>query len=242
MVYNTAMEKEEFDAWMQAYEEIKAEMPIDSGARKISHLQTKDIVGQLESMNSTAIFLGVDPKTYEAVTVDITQNNLGPILIMTDADEDRVDLVTSMITGLRLLQDPKQVQYGLLTQNVSKWNIPKTKHQAGFHGFYENAAPEFLLSLASHAHSNKYFRQKIFIFIDNMNDASNMEFEARQTMRWLFLRGHTRGVFPVVTVDPRNKHEIHPWLNAFSTVISKTNEGTFRLNIDNNSLDFAKTV
>ncbi len=237
------MEKEEFDAWMEAYEAVKAEMPTESGSRYIHRLRTAEVVDQIDSMNPSALFLGADPKTNEAVTVDIDQNNLGAILITADSQEDRIDLVTSMATGLRLLQQPEEVSYGLMTKDKKRWDIPKTPHQVGFYAYYENGASDFVLSIASWAHSKKKNKQRVFLFVDNLFEAvEGSEFDTNQNLRWLLLRGPARGVYPVVTMDPKTKYDIAPWLDVFGTNIDKTGKDTFRLSVRGNSLDFTKTT
>lgn len=237
------MEKEEFDAWMEAYEAVKAELPLESGSRLASHLQTAEIVDQLASMNPTALFLGADPETHDAVTVDLAENNLGSILIMADSQEDRIDLLTSMATGLRLLQSPNEASYAILTKDKKRWNIPKTPHQVGFYAYYDNETSDFVLSVASWAHSNRRRDKKVFLLVDNLFDAiEGSDFDTKQNLRWLLLRGPARGVYPIVTVDPKTKHDVLPWLDVFQTTIGKIGKDSFRLTVGENHLDFTKTT
>jgi len=44
-----------------------------------------------------------------------------------------------------------------------------------------------------------------------------MDFEARQSLRWLLLRGPARRVWPIVTLNPAKLTEARPWMDFFHT-------------------------
>ena len=49
--------------------------------------------------------------------------------------------------------------------------------------------------------------------------ATNLDFEAKHNLRWLFLRGPYRRVWPINTLNPSRMENIMPWLDAFHTRI-----------------------
>ena len=70
--------------------------------------------------------------------------------------------------------------------------------------FYHQSAEDFILSLASWAHENKTSRQFVLLLLDDLEAASNLNFDARQNLRWLLLRGPARRVWPVITLNPQS--------------------------------------
>ena len=55
--------------------------------------------------------------------------------------------------------------------------------------------------------------------MDDLDAVSNLDFDARQNLRWLFFRGPARRVWPIVTLNPSRMEDIEPWLDAFHTRI-----------------------
>ncbi len=234
------MNKEEFDEWMKIYEEVKAEAPQQTRAEHTRYSRSADIIDQIAQMNPTAIFLGADSE-YGPVTVDIVENRLGPIMISTGNKEDDRDLVKSIIQGIESTQEPDEVRYGILTPDKNKWPNYKSSNFIRTFIYAENASEDFILSLASWAHSNKS-RQNIYIFLEDLKKAMDLDFDARQNLRWLLLRGPARGVFPIVSIDPKDFNEIGPWMDVFETRITKLQNNKFRLSIKDQNLDFFKTI
>jgi len=55
------------------------------------------------------------------------------------------------------------------------------------------------------------------LFLDDLEAATNLDFDAKQNLRWLFLRGPARRVWPINTLNPGRMENIMPWLDAFHT-------------------------
>jgi len=53
--------------------------------------------------------------------------------------------------------------------------------------------------------------------LEDLEVASNLDFDARQNLRWLLLRGPARRVWPIITVNTNRMENILPWLDAFHT-------------------------
>jgi hypothetical protein len=84
---------------------------------------------------------------------------------------------------------------------------------------FHKSSEDFVLSLASWAHGNKSSQQAVLLLIDDLEAATNLDFDAKQNLRWLFLRGPARRVWPIVTLNPNRMENIMPWLDAFRTKI-----------------------
>ena len=95
-------------------------------------------------------------------------------------------------------------------------------NNVGVFPLYNKSAEDFILSLASWAHDNKTSQQSVLLLLDDLEAASNLDFDARQNLRWLLLRGPARRVWPILTLNPNRMENIMPWLDAFHTRIFGT--------------------
>jgi len=80
-------------------------------------------------------------------------------------------------------------------------------------------AQDFLLSLASWAHSNRSAKQSILLLIDDLETMAKLDFDALQNFRWLLLRGPARRVWPIVTMNAGRYGQVLSWIPNFRTRI-----------------------
>jgi hypothetical protein len=108
----------------------------------------------------------------------------------------------------------------VLTSHPDEWNgLESVPNNVGVFPLYHQSAEDFILSLASWAHGNKTSQQSVLLLLDDLEAASNLDFDARQNLRWLLLRGPARRVWPIITLNPNRMENIMPWLDAFRTRI-----------------------
>ena len=121
------------------------------------------------------------------------------------------------------MHQPQELQFGVLTGHPDEWNaFENIPNNVGVFPFYHQSAEDFILSLASWAHENKTSRQSVLLLLDDLEAASNLNFDARQNLRWLLLRGPARRVWPIITLNSNRMENIGPWLEAFHTRIFGT--------------------
>jgi hypothetical protein len=112
------------------------------------------------------------------------------------------------------------VQFGVITNHPDEWeNMEATAHRVGIFPTNHNGAQDFLLSLASWAHSNKSGRQSILLLIDDLEAIAKLDFDALQNFRWLLLRGPARRVWPIVTMNAGRYGQVLSWIPNFRTRI-----------------------
>jgi hypothetical protein len=114
----------------------------------------------------------------------------------------------------------------------------------GVFPLHDRSSEDFILSLASWAHGNKSSRQSVLLLLDDLEVASNLDFDARQNLRWLLLRGPARRVWPIITVNVNRMENILPWLDAFRTRVFgsiKDPQLIQRLDAENAELDSLNT-
>ena len=115
---------------------------------------------------------------------------------------------------------PEELQFGVLTNHPDEWcGHEEIPNNVGVFPLYHKSAEDFILSLASWAHGNKTSKQSVLLLLDDLEAATNLDFDAKQNLRWLFLRGPARRVWPITTLNPNRMEGIMPWLDAFHTRI-----------------------
>lgn len=164
-----------------------------------------------------ALFLGVAADQLP-VLVNVLNPDPGPILIAGDEGSMKTNLLQVIARGVDNTSNPKDIQYGVITAHPEEWDgLGGTQNCVGIFSAYKNDAQDLLTSLASWAHSNRGNKQTMVLLVDDLTTISKMDFDARQNMRWLLLRGPARHVWPIVTVNPKRLMEVHPWLDFFHT-------------------------
>jgi hypothetical protein len=144
----------------------------------------------------------------------------GPLLILGDAGAGKTNLLRVIAQAVGLMHQPGNLQFGVLTNQPEEWSgLQKIPNNVGVFPFYATSSEEFILSLASWAHGNKTSSQSVLLLLDDLEAATNLDFDARQNLRWLLLRGPARRVWPIVTMNPDRVDEVNPWLDLFRTRI-----------------------
>jgi hypothetical protein len=211
---------------MEALNELKQE--VDS-TRKSQPKPTTDLpmLGEVLAgyapMPPAALFLGVASSDELPVLLHLHDPIPGPILIAADAGAGKTTLLQTVALAAGAMHQPEDVQFGVLTNHPDEWSsVEGIPNNVGVFPFYNQSAEDFILSLASWAHNNKTSQQSVLLLLDDLEAASNLDFDARQNLRWLLLRGPARRVWPIVTLNPNRMENILPWLDAFHTRIFGT--------------------
>jgi hypothetical protein len=173
-------------------------------------------------MPPEALFLGVASDGLP-VLLNLHDPIPGPLLIAGDAGTGKTGLLQLISRAAGRIHQPQELQFGVLTGHPDEWSdIENISNNVGVFPLYHQSAEDFILSLASWAHENKTSRQSVLLLLDDLEAASNLNFDARQNLRWLLLRGPARRVWPIITLNPHRMESIGPWLEAFHTRIFGT--------------------
>lgn len=207
---------------MEALNDLKPEM---EAARQIQ-TQPKaapalpmlgDVLAGYAPMPHAALFLGVASDDLP-VLLNLHDPVPGPILITADAGAGKTKMLQTIAMSAGVTHLPEDLQFGVLTNHPDEWrSVEGISNNVGIFPFYNQSAEDFVLSLASWAHDNKTSRQSVLLLLDDLEAATNLNFDARQNLRWLLLRGPARRVWPIVTLNPKRMENIMPWLDAFRT-------------------------
>jgi hypothetical protein len=173
-------------------------------------------------MPPAALFLGVASDELP-VLLNLNDPIPGPILVTADPGAGKTALLQTIALAAGAVYQAADLQFGVLTNHPDEWNeMTDIPNNVGVFPFHDRSAEDFILSLASWAHDNKTSQQSVLLLLDDLEAASNLDFDARQNLRWLLLRGPARRVWPIITLNPHRMDNILPWLDAFRTRIFGT--------------------
>jgi len=228
---------------LEALAELKPE--IDSARRSQSQPvpalpPLSEVLTEFGRMPPEALFLGVASDGLP-VLLNLHDPIPGPVLISGDAGTGKTRLLQTIASAAGKMHQSEELQFGVLTSHPDEWNgLEEIPNNVGIFPLYHKSAEDFILSLASWAHGNKTSQQSVLLLLDDLEAATNLDFDAKQNLRWLFMRGPARRVWPITTLNPNCMENIAPWLDAFHTRIFGTiqNAGHARnLNAENAALE-----
>ena len=207
MLEALAQLKPESDAARRSQEQAPEQPPL------------REVLAEFCSMPEEALFLGVASDGLP-VLLNLHDPFPGPILLCGDSGTGKTAFLQTVAAAASQMHQPEKLQFGVLTNHPDEWaaleNIP---NNVGVFPLYHKSSEDFILSLAAWAHGNKTSQQSVLLLLDDLEAATNLDFDAKQNLRWLFLRGPARRVWPINTLNPTRMETIMPWLEAFRTRI-----------------------
>lgn len=175
------------------------------------------VLAQHSSIPSEALFLGMASDGFP-VLLNLLDPVPGPLLIAADRGGGKTAFLQTIAGGVDRMHAPSEVQYGVITAHPEEWKkFPPAENCIDIFASYEGRSGDFLSSLAAWAHTNRGERQSLLLLIDDLNLITKMDFDDRQNLRWLLLRGPARRVWPIVTANARDIGALQAWLEFFRT-------------------------
>src|SRR5215213_9460131 len=212
-----------YELMMEAMAELKPE--IDS-ARQLKPTPVlpplNEVLADYGPMPPEALFLGVAFDKFP-VLLNLHDPVPGPLLITADPGAGKTALLQTIALAAAKMHQPENLQFGVLTNHPDEWSgLEQIPNNVGVFPLSNQSAEDFILSLASWAHEKRTSQQSVLLLLDDLEAASNLDFDARQNLRWLLLRGPARRVWPIITLNPNRMENILPWLDAFRTRVFGT--------------------
>ena len=103
---------------------------------------------------------------------------------------------------------------------ADEWSaLEDIPNNVGIFPLHDRSSEDFILSLASWAHTNKNTRQSVLLLVDGLEEVANLEADVVQSFRWLLLRGPSRRVWPIITLRAERYEQVVSWLQNFRTRI-----------------------
>ena len=178
-----------------------------------------DSLSELGPLPREALLLGLASDGLP-VLLNLHDPHPGPLLIAADPGAGKTALLQLVAQAAAQMHAPGDVQFGAVTNYPDEWgHLAELEHCVGIFPTYHDSAIDFLSSLSGWAHANKGSSQSILLLVDDLESMEHIDFDARQTLRWLLLRGTTRRVWPLITMNAERTTRVEPWLEAFRTRI-----------------------
>jgi len=208
---------------MEALTELKPEIEATRQLKPAPAMPPLDeVLAEFQPMPPEALFLGVASDGLPLL-LNLHDPTPGPILIAGDSGTGKTALLQLTAVAAGKMHQPEELPFGALTSHPDEWSaLEDIPNNVGIFSLHNQSSEDFILSLASWAHSNKSSQQSVLLLLDDLEVASNLDFDARQNLRWLLLRGPARRVWPIITVNTNRMENILPWMDAFRTRVFGT--------------------
>ena len=179
--------------------------------------------------NLRSVLANASPLPPEAVFLGLAEDGLpvllnlydpipGPILISGDQASGKTTLLQAIATATEHMHSPSDVQYSIITQYPKEWDdIHSKQNNAGIYSTPDPTTQDLLYSLVTWAHNNKGDQQSVLLLIDDLEALTKLNQQAEQSLRWLLLRGPSRRVWPIVTINASRAKHVKLWLEFFRT-------------------------
>ena len=205
----------QFSVALQALTELKNDSSAKPAAGSPSALN--DVLAEIGSLPTEALFLGV-ASDHLPVLLNLYDPHPGPMLIAGDAGSGKTAFLQTIAQSVIQTHSAADLQFGVITNYPDEWErIEATPHRAGIFPVGHQSTGEFMKSLASWAHSNKNTQQCVLLLVDDLESVASMDLETVQHFRWLLLRGPSRRVWPIVTLNAPRYGQVISWLQNFRT-------------------------
>lgn len=207
---------------LQALTELAPELESSNSPMGVTGLDPQqpsldNVLNEIGPLPREALFMGVAPDGLP-ILLNLFDPSPGPILVAGDPGAGKTALLQSIARGTMQMHDPEEVQFGVITNFPDEWqDFDQTRHCAGIFPVYHSSAMDFLYSLSGWAHANKGSHQTVLLLLDDLERMESVDFDVRQTLRWLLLRGPSRRVWPIITVNTERVSQVENWLEAFRT-------------------------
>jgi len=177
------------------------------------------VLAELGPLPREALFLGIASDGLP-VLLNLHDPLPGPILVTGDDGSGKTIFLQTIVQAVTQTHKSDDVQFGIITPNSDEWGfMDSIPHRVGVFSPHEERTQDFLLSLASWAHSNKNTRQSVLLLIDDLESMASLDFDALQNLRWLLLRGPSRRVWPIITMNAERYGQVLSWIQIFRTRI-----------------------
>lgn len=177
------------------------------------------VLTELGPLPREALFLGVASDGLP-VLLNLHDPLPGSILVTGDAGSGKTNFLQTIAQAIIQTHRPEDVQFGVITNHMDEWeSMEGTPHRVGMFSPHNTSTQEFLLSLASWAHSNKNTRQSVILLIDDLEAVASQDFDTLQNLRWLLQRGPSRRVWPIITMNADRYGQVLSWIQNFHTRI-----------------------
>jgi len=208
----------QFSLALEALAELKLEQPSTPLPQPMPAAPNLGrVLAEIGPLPREALFLGIASDGLP-VLLNLHDPLPGPMLVIGDAGAGKTAFLQSIARSVTQTHSHEDVQFGIITDHVDAWEgMEKSSQLVGIFNTNHTSTKDFILSLASWAHSNKTSRQSVLLLIDDLESVAKLETDALQNLRWLLLRGPSRRVWPIITMNAERYGQVISWIEIFRT-------------------------
>ncbi|HEY2980944.1 MAG TPA: hypothetical protein VGJ22_07170 [Anaerolineales bacterium] len=200
---------------IEALTELAPEIAAARGTTRFQHPPLSRVLADAGHLPKEALFLGLAEDGFP-VLLNLADSVPGPILLAGDSGSGKTAFLQNIARAADWLHTPQDVQYGVISAHPEEWqDIAFSPNCIDVFPCFDAKANDFLLSMSGWAHSHRGEKRSILLLIDDLSFITKMDFDARQNLRWLLLRGPARRVWPIVTLNPKDMDKLESWLELF---------------------------
>ncbi|MFN8383760.1 MAG: hypothetical protein U0V02_17615 [Anaerolineales bacterium] len=191
----------------------------------------RSVLAKASPLPHEALFLGLADDGLP-VLLNLFDPIPGPLLIIGDQASGKTRLLQTIARGADLLHTPADVQYVVITSYPKEWKtFQGNQNNSGIYSTQDSNAEELIKSLAAWAHNNRGEQQSVLLFIDDIESVIKINQQVEQNLRWLLMRGPSRRVWPIVTLNATRAQPMKEWMELFHTRlfghVESSEEATF---------------
>ena len=202
---------------IEALSELAQEQQVDRSTLAEGLPTLSSVLADALPLPDEALFLGMAEDGLP-VLLNLQDPVPGPILIAGDKGCGKTKLLQMVARATEMLHAPAEVQYGIVTRHPVEWNdFREMEHNAGIWMPQSENVSELLQALVNWAHENKGDGQFFLLMIDDLDALTKLDEQTRQNLRWLLLRGASRRVWTMATLNASRARELGAWLDFFRT-------------------------
>jgi hypothetical protein len=178
--------------------------------------------------NLSSVLQAYTPLPHDALFLGIANDGLpvllnlrdpipGPVLIAGDKGSGKTKLLQIIARAIDESHDSDYIRYAVVTDRINTWeHFDQSKNCEGVLSFNQPLTTNYLDSLVNWAHTNKQDKNFILLLVDGL-EALAEDQDIHQIFRWLLLRGPSRRIWPLVTLNAAHLFEVNQWLESFRT-------------------------
>ena len=206
-----------FTLMIDALTELAKEDQTHQTAPKTVLPTLDSVLAEISPLPSEALFLGLAEDGLP-VLLNLQDPIPGPILITGDQSSGKTTLLQVIARALEIIHSPLNVQYSVITQYPEEWNnFQHVENNLGIYTTQDNGTQELIHSLVEWAHTNRNDGRSLLLLIDDLEFPTNLDQQTGQDLRWLLLRGTSRHIWPIVTLNTGRAQQVEDWLGFFRT-------------------------
>ena len=176
-----------------------------------------EVLDEFAPLPREALFLGLAVDGLP-VLLNLLDPQPGPLLVAGDAGSGKTRLLRSIAQAVERGHRPQDVRLNVLSVRPQEWaGLEGSPHFEGVASPRDPAAADRVAALVERGHEKGNDQEFRLLLIDDLDGIAHMDERARQHLRWLLLRGPSRRIWPIVTLDSRHVEQLRPWLEAFRT-------------------------